>query len=524
MYRRMWNPVLVVLVVLFGVAAMAQAQGLSTRAETHIVVTHTGDDYTDGKTKKCSDVPADQCTLRRAINQAYSAATRPVYIDFNIPTGDPGYNATLKAWKITLTGSVTYDLRELNGNTILDGTTQPGGRANGPKIIVDGQGDKNNGFILRQGGNEVRGLAMQDFKNTHITISSDDNIIEDCWFGLSDDGQTLSSGSDTEPEGGSGVGLSAGSDRNHIQGNVFAGFFEVAAAIRGNQNIFVGNRIGTRANGTVPLPAQFDQHPCLSGTWTGGSGITVADRDNQIGGPTAADGNLFAGLFLNVGSSTTQRPAMDVGGRDHLIQNNIIGLDANSGVVGVCGRGMDFGNSPSDMEVLANTIVQPGLSAILMNGTTLNGNTLQGNVIIREGAWPEEQGLNDFPEDAIAFGRTAPQALRSFVPAKITEVDGTTVRGTSGDGSPCPGCTVEVFLDDKDPVTEALQSVDLVVANGVGNWQATLPAPLGDDQALRTMSTVPDDFTITGLDEGTTSNLSALQSAAFKVFLPLVAR
>ena len=32
-----------------------------------------------------------------------------------------------------------------------------------------------------------------------------------------------------------------------------------------------------------------------------------------------------------------------------------------------------------------------------------------------------------------------------------------------------------------------------------GNWKAALPAPLADNQGLRTMSTVPDSLTITGL-------------------------
>jgi hypothetical protein len=38
------------------------------------------------------------------------------------------------------------------------------------------------------------------------------------------------------------------------------------------------------------------------------------------------------------------------------------------------------------------------------------------------------------------------------------------------------------------------------------------------------MSTVPDNFTITGLDAGTTSNLSELQAAIYQVFLPVAFR
>jgi CSLREA domain-containing protein len=505
--------------LLLGMWSVA-AQGPA--APTTITVNSTADDYNDGFSKKCSTYPAEPCTLRRAINQAYSltAGDRPVAIQFDISTRDSGYDPALQIWKIELTGTTLNDLRELYGQTTLDGSTQPGGRTAGPRIIIDGLGNHNNGFILRQNGNTVRGVAMQNFKNTHITVSSDNNTIEDNWFGLSDDGATLSSGSDTEREGGSGVSLAAGSDGNTIRDNLFAGFFGVAAAIRGNENTFSSNWIGMRADGTVPIPGAFDTHPCLLGAWVGGSGISVADNNNQIGGPDPADGNTFAGLFLDVGPTTTQRPAMDVGGTGHLIQNNTIGLDAHDTVVGVCGRGLDFGNGPKDMHVLDNRMVETGLSGILMNGSSVNGNTLHRNLIYRQGDWPGKQPNNSFAEDAIAFGPMAPAALRSFQPARITGISGTSVSGVAG--TPCAGCTIEIFLDDTDTITETLQSLDIVTANGAGQWQATLPAPLLPGQALRTTSTVPDTFTIVGLRTGTTSNLSPLYQPTRRVYLPAI--
>ncbi|MGC9348102.1 MAG: hypothetical protein ACP5JG_08200 [Anaerolineae bacterium] len=473
---------------------------------TTITVTSTDDDTADGKSKKCSDVPANQCTLRRAINQAYSIAStsNPVTIAFDIPANDPGYDSSNQVWIIQIEGSSTYDLRELYGNTTVDGTTQPGGRGNGPKIVVDGQGTHNYGFIMRQDGNVVRGLAMQNFKTAHISVASDGNTIEDCWFGLSADGMTLSSGSDTDPEGGTGVGFAAGVSQNVVQDNVFA-----------------GNLVGTRADGTVPIPVQFSQHPCLSGAWTGGVGITVFDSGNQIGGPTETEGNILAGLFLDIGPTTTQSPAIDLSGSGHVVQNNVIGLDANDNVVGVCGRGIDMGNAPKNVQLLDNVLVETGLSSILMNGSLLNGNTLYGNIIRRASAWPGEQGFNQFAEDAIAYGPYVPSALQTFQPARITNINGTSVTGTSGQGSPCGRCTIELFLDDTDAVTETLQSLAQVTAGASGNWSATLPSPLRSDQGLRTMSTVPDSFTIIGLDPGTTSNLSALQGADFRIFLPL---
>ena len=176
------------------------------------------------------------------------------------------------------------------------------------------------------------------------------------------------------------------------------------------------------------------------------------------------------------------------------------------------------------MDVLDNAIFEPALSAIFMNNSTLNGNTLWGNTIKRESDWPGEQGFNSFPEDAIAYGLTVPDELRTFTPARVTLIDGTTVRGTSGVGSPCPLCTVELFADDGDVVTETLVSLATVTAWGNGNWQATLAAPLSPGIGIRTMSTVPDYFTIPGLDPGTTSNLSVLYRGVQRVFLPMVTR
>lgn len=488
-----------------------------------VITVTSGTDPDTSKSKTCSSESA--CTLRRAIveSRGLAGGQLPVLIKFDIPQSPTeGYDSSLGVWKIEpLASSELSVFRRLKGQIIIDGETQPGGRSDGPKIILKGPATAKDGLIVGDTVADtmitIRGLAFQNFK-THLYVNTDDNLIEDCWFGLSDDGTTLSSGSDTDPEGGSAIAVASGAGGNTIRNNVFAGFTGVAAAIRGHDNQFSGNRVGTRADGTVPIPAQFSQHPCLSGAWTGGVGITVDGQDHSI-----LD-NLFAGLFLDVGPATTQSPAMDVTGSGHTIQNNIVGLDATGGLVGVCGRGLDFGGGPSAMQVVSNTIVESGLSAVLMNNWQCNGNTLRSNVIKRANAWPGEQGQNSFSENAIAYGPHVPDELRSFEPAQVTDINGTAVNGTDGVGSDCPNCTIELFLDDADAVTETLQSLVTVIADGSGNWSATLPAPLDSGQGLRTMSTVPDNFTIIGLDAGTTSNLSELQAVAYRVFLPLALR
>ena len=426
--------VLVIVAAASGPAAGSQngrqaARSIEDASYTYntVITVTSGADLDTSKSKTCSGEPV--CTLRRAIveSRGLSGGQLPVLIRFDIPTSDASYNGGLKVWKIeALAGSDTWTFRRLKGQVIIDGETQPGGRSDGPKIILKGPSTARDGLIVGDVAGDdmiiIRGLAFQHFK-THLYVNTDDNTIENCWFGLSDDGTTLSSGSDTNPEGGSGISLASGGGGNTIRNNTFAGFNGVAAAIRGHDNQFADNQVGTRADGTVPIPAQFDRHPCLSGAWTGGVGITVEGQDHQV-----LD-NLFAGLFLDVGPVTTQSPAMDVTGSGHTIQNNVIGLDIHGDLVGVCGRGLDFGGGPSAMNVWDNTLVETGLSAILMNHWTLNGNTLRSNVIKRAAAWPGEQGNNPFPEDAIAYGPEVPDELRGVKPAQVTTVNSTAVSG-----------------------------------------------------------------------------------------------
>jgi hypothetical protein len=450
---------------------------------------------------------------------------------------DAGYDSILGIWTIDLYPTTAlYALPRMDGNQItVDGDTQGeiGGRTDGPKIVIRGPQGNQNGMPVDGDNNILRGLAFQRLK-TYLYLNGDYNVVENNWFGLAADGQDIHLRDELHPEDGSGYtgvdfgdGVTQGAIGNTVARNVFAGFTGVAAAIGGRENVFTGNFVGTVADGTVPLQGPFDQHPCLDGVWLGGNGISVGDRDNEIGGPNEDDGNLFAGLYLELFGASTQPPAVKVGsGQGHLIQNNVIGLDASDEVIRVCGRGLDFASGPTGMEVLSNTIVEPGLSAVVMNHWTVNGNTLQGNTIQREGEWPSEQGDNTFPEDAIAYGDQVPEALKRFQPAVVTWISGTAVQGTSGDSEnhqPCSHCTIEVFLEDTDAVTEALESLVTVTADASGNWSATLPDPLSADQRVRTMSTVLDSWTIDNLDAGTTSNLSILYPT-YNVFLPAVLR
>ena len=128
---------------------------------------------------------------------------------------------------------------------------------------------------------------------------------------------------------------------------------------------------------------------------------------------------------------------------------------------------------------------------------SLDAVTLRGNT------------LKDVPK-AIEFGPLVPPEWTSYVPAHVTGITGTTVAGTSGAGSPCPYCTVELFLDDGDDDVEALQSLDVVTTTADGSWSAELPAALNATEGLRTASTTSDFGQIPNFEVGTTSDFSRL--------------
>jgi len=154
--------------------SLVQLSGIKVLAEPATVITVTsGLDPDDSKSTECADVLADKCTLRRAIVEARDSA-KPVLIKFDIPTSSAeGYDSSLKIWKINIdpTTTDTVIFRRLNGEIIIDGTTQPNGRSDGPKIMIVGPGTGSKdglivGDIAGDNGNEIRGLGFQNLK-TH---------------------------------------------------------------------------------------------------------------------------------------------------------------------------------------------------------------------------------------------------------------------------------------------------------------------------------------------------------------------
>jgi parallel beta-helix repeat protein len=231
--------------------------------------------------------------------------------------------------------------------------------------------------------------------------------------------------------------------------------------------------------------------------------------------------NIIAGLRQEIFVSSSQPDAITVQSTcdNCLIQQNKIGLDALNHEVGVCGQGIDISNTDG-VTIQYNTLVETYHAAIFINGSLSDANTLRGNIVRRSTPWilPPGAAKND---DAILRYSALPDAFEFFNPAKVTSIIGTAVSGTAGNGNPCPNCVIELFLDDGDGITEALQSLGTTTANASGNWTFTLPAPLASGYGIRTTSTTAAYGTIPNMNAGTTAGLSVIYGVQYKFHIPL---
>ncbi len=501
----------------------------ATSYTTVITVTTTSDTSGDSQTTTCyydGSIynSASPCSFRRALVEAMALppADRPVLIAFNIPLTDTNYAQEVSgAWTIMIDADIPaltteYLLDRDNGLTTIDGDTQPGGRTDGPKIIfLDADTDDITEYSLEveSGQNTIRNISWRGGGMIFLKKVSNKggyNTVENVWIGLSDDGQELAfRDPDDKKRLATGGGVKTTSDGNIIRNNVIVGAFARAIDIDGgDDNVVEGNFIGTRADGTVPQVSEAIK--CVRSltyvptNWYGGWGIVLSGSENQI------ISNTIAGLHQMQTENETPPIALDIYGSDHLVQNNIIGRDSDESDVGVCGQGIKVAGS--NTEILDNTVVEsrPGFTNA-MNNTPTKGSifvndssptfdqiTIRRNVVITT------------PEEVIEFGPSIPDALKLFEPAKITQINGTAVEGTNGDGSPCPGCLIDLYLDDRDDNQEALEWLTSATADTNGDFTATLPRSLTGDEGIRTSSTSQDYFVIGDYGAGTTTDLSEL--------------
>ena len=499
------------------------------------------DNYTCGYTSGAIFQPAPNgiCTLRRAVLEAgvRPDSDRPISILFNIPTSDPNYDPVLDLWEVQIDSSFIWKLdrrfiSDDGGQVTIDGSSQPTGRNDGPRIMINTNSDNNpiggRSLEVRTSNNVIRNLGFKG--GGQIILYEADNLVENIWMGLKNDGSGLSLASDANPQArramarGGIIMPNEASDNNIIRNNVIIGAFERAIRVTsgGDNNLITGNWIGTNASGLVPIPGTIDCTRDLdfdAKLWYGGRGIQITGTGNTI------SENTVAGLHATQAANDTPPIAMEIAGIDNLVTDNTIGLDTSMAGIGVCGQGMLLQGSEgivTDNHLFftrngfdVNDIGTDFDSAIIMQSFTGQGG---GDPDRWMRVWNNVIDGGNFTEanfHAYRFaGPGVPIEMRQFIPAKVTSIEGTTVSGTNGDPLPlgpstaCPNCTIYLYLDDLDDRIESFELLGTATADGSGNWTTTISRSLAGNEGIRTQSESSAADVMHIYDAQTTTRLS----------------
>ena len=332
---------------------------------------------------------------------------------------------------------------------------------------------------------------------------------------------------------GHGITMELAASANLIQGNLSSGNDRAGVCISdqgSNYNIVIGNRLGTDAGGTQPIPNDW------VGVFAGFSGASF----NRIGGTAPGEGNLISGN--DIGVSVTGSNALG-----NLVLGNLIGTDS-SGLNGLGNVQEGLNISAGETVAEGNVITANGMRGVFL-GSGSTSSFLLGNIIgtDRSGAIAlgndgpgieiSASGINFVQANTVAFnlshGVQVNEAQRNTLRRNSVysnDGDGIVLTGTGNaqlaapalasdpvtgiSGTACVSCTVEIFADAGD---EGRYYLATQVTDGTGGFafgQLCPPAGLG--------------FTATTTDHiGNTSEFSAPQDVLWTcsyIYLPLLLR
>ena len=405
---------------------------------------------------------ATHCSFREAIDTSNMDAATST-IAFNIPTSDPGFNATTTAFTIQPTSA----LPTITDQVIIDGYTQPGAspNTNGPdlglntilNIELDGTnaGSNADGVGITAGSSRVQRLVINRFSGAGIfTSTNGNNKIEGNFIGTNVAGTAgLGNGVGVVLfTSGNNVGGITSAHRNVISNNSEA---NVALATTGATGNFVqGNFIGTDINGTG----------ALGGGLAGG--VQITGSDNTVGGTTAASRNVISG---NQGEGIR---LLDSSATSNLIQGNYIGTD----VTGTTDLGNNFGllidNGASNNTIggtvagTRNIISGNDIDGIRIEDIGTTGNLVQGNFIGTDFTGAStignlDNGIRIFDADSNTIGGTATGARNV--------ISGNTNNGVLIDGGATGNLAVGNFIGTNASGTSAIANSD----NGIRLFDAS---------------------------------------------------
>ena len=229
-------------------------------------------------------------SLRQAIGTSNTNTGVLDLITFAIPTTDTNYHASNGTWTI----SPGTPLPALMNPVIIDGTTAAGYTTH-PVIELSGAsaGATATGLTLAGGNSVLRGLDVDHFSGDGIDLTTaGGDLLQADYVGTNPLG--------TAAAANGGIGINITSSSNVVggtaagAGNLISGNSKEGVAISGTNaqnNVILGNLIGTNAAGTGPLP-------------NGSFGVLISDATNNlIGGTTAARTTSFPAAHATVSAS-----------------------------------------------------------------------------------------------------------------------------------------------------------------------------------------------------------------------------
>jgi Leucine-rich repeat (LRR) protein/subtilisin-like proprotein convertase family protein len=306
-------------------------------------------------------------SLRAAIALAnITPGTDPIV--FNIPTSDPGYNATTGAFTIRPLSA----LHVITDSIVIDGTSQTG-YSDRPLIELDGSnaGASVDGLGLSATDSIIRGLAINRFSSDGIQAAGARNTFSNNFLGTDVTG-TVDLGN-----GVSGLFIGIG-DSDIVENNLISGN-ATGFETRGNNAIVRRNLIGTDITGTRDL-----------GNDANGISLYNGASNNQVGSTSEADRNIIAG---------NNNHGILIDGSNNRIQGNYIGIDitGNNALandrqgIRLSATSGSSGNLIGGTEAGAGNVIANGDRGIVVYA---DNTTIQGNLIGTDATGTRNFGSN----------------------------------------------------------------------------------------------------------------------------------
>ena len=358
-----------------------QAQTFNVNLASDGVGNNPGDHNPgDGVCDADANQSGNQCTLRAAIQEANSDTDRDI-VDFSqIPT--TGGFATI---------SVVEEI-EVTEEIFIDGTTAPNypSASDGPIVKLDGSGisgSKADGLQISKtsgatpAGSNITGLAITNFPDDGINITSANIEVRDCFIGLDVDGSTVQ-GNNRDPDNLSNGGIVLVRDNHNIISNV----------ISGNQanGVFIGNGDGnvdpnladnnTIQSNTIGMTADGN-----TTAGNGGDGVHIEDGTGNFVGNYSSP-PLFISFGNTISGNSGSGVVIESDGNT-VISNEIgtlpdgTGERPNSSGVVLLGNNNTVGGSDN----LATNVISGndfnGIRFGIGGGTSADNNTVENNLI-----------------------------------------------------------------------------------------------------------------------------------------------